>query len=823
MSGIGIATRLRRAGDARTGNGRLLVRGGRLAGLLLGGSAIVALVLELAMHAAGSRLADPLALPFTSVVPPSFATWGFVLLESSLLPHPLPGSDVWIWGAGSLPLMVAVLVTAFRAGGELVLRPLDLLVMLLPSLAGALLVAGAEVLTGSSWRVLALSLLVPVPAAVAAAAGARWRVRRDSRAIAPLLRALAAAAFVLPFAAGLAAIPVLLAPAGSEPSGLWVWMLLPFVPNAILRGALDGFAPLDSLALAMVVVAAVGVGVHLSRRSFAERAWYAVAVTAILAGATAASTPVTSFDAVWPAFTRALSAAVLAGIAGAVAGPYLGSLRLGHRITDIAALRAIGDLLPPPAASEITDLGAVEPVAAARSRRAPGLRIGAVRPEHAGRILAGAATGVLVLLAATATYTVLSTGTAPGELPEVGAAQAYLAAIGSGSADRAWTAVSVDASALPAAAQPRLLGRDDLARMLRLEANTAGAPSGLRVDVAGHQGDVTVVHARYSDAAGQHDVVLDVARRAGGWKVVLVPAGLALPSTAVARVMIDGAPVAVDGNPVAVLPGAHQVTVEYPAPFAPQQATVVADRPYASPVSAPVGARLDDAAMASARSTVAAALRTCLASSAARPTGCPQAVDAPAGTAVRWSLVGDPAQSLVVLPDERGGVVAHGQFQMVAAYDVHLPDDVKHAASGGSFRAPLSWNGGHWSVAGSVDPDIADVARPPIVDTEVVAAVLTGFEHCATSALLRPADCPQSVPSQFFVKDVAWKLSGYPVAGAAVTFDPHRGVLAVTGSYAMNVSYLEGGDTKTATSGGRYRAELFWDGSRLVLVAINPA
>jgi hypothetical protein len=159
----------------------------------------------------------------------------------------------------------------------------------------------------------------------------------------------------------------------------------------------------------------------------------------------------------------------------------------------------------------------------------------------------------------------------------------------------------------------------------------------------------------------------------------------------------------------------------------------------------------------------------------------------------------------------------------VGAYAVHIPEDVKHVASGGSFRAPLSWSAGHWSVAGSVDPDTADVARPAVSDTEVLAAVRAGFEHCVTSPLLRPADCPQTVASQLFVKDVAWNLSGDPLAGAAVVFDARRGVLAVRGSYAMGVTYVEGTGARSAVSSGPYRAELFWDGQRLVLVAINRA
>ncbi len=835
VSATAIAARLRQApldrAAVRAGTPPL-VAGLRLAGLVAAGSGVVALLLQLATRIAGASIADPLGLPLFAASPSPLATWGFVLYESALLPHAVPGSSWMVWGAGSLPLTMIWLTAAFRAGGRTVERPLDLLALVAPSLVVAVAVGAAEMLSGSRSVLLATALMVPVPLLLAAAAGAHWHQLRESGSAAPILRALMAAAFAVPAGIGLAALPVWLAPAGREVDGMWMWMLLPFAPNAILRGAVDGYGLADSVALLMLVTGATLTGLQLSPRSFSERCLYAVAVAGLLLASTVAATPVTGTGA-WTTAQHSFSAALLVGIVGAVVGPAFGALGAGHVIARLKALQVFGDLLPPPAASEIEATGDLDIASAAAVVRLPSRQI--VRPagsglrlpgkRHVGGVVAGAAAAVALLVAAAVAVTVIKTPAPSPPAPELSAARAYLEAAGTGDSARAWAAVAVDTGALPAGSEPRLLGKSDFERMLRLDANRGGAPTGLTLDLGGRSGSTALVHARYADAQGTHDLTLTMTRRGRAWKVLLQPAGLVLPSTAVARVSIDGAPVDIQATPVAVLPGVHQVRVDYQPPFQPVQALVAADRGYAQPVAAPVGAHLDDGAVNAARGAVAAAIRACLGSTAPHPTGCPQGIDAPAGSAVHWSLVGDPAQPLVVLPDDRGGVIAHGQFQMVGAYAVHVPEDTKHVAAGGSFRVSLAWSAGQWSVAGAIDQDSADVAQPAVAGADLLSAVRAGFNQCATSALLRPADCPQTVPSQLFVKDVAWRLASDPVAGAMVAFDAHRGVWSVSGSYAMTAAYIEGGQPKQASSGGRYRAELFWDATtgRPVLVAINRA
>lgn len=829
-SGHALAARLRAAASPlRPGYRDALQRGARLAGLLLAGSLLVSLLLVLAAAAGGRAVVDPLDWPALAHQPTVPATWSFVVFESSLLPHALPRSEWSTWGAGCLLLTAGLLARAFSDGRQAAHGPLGVLLMIVPSAAAALLVALADAASGGDGRQLPLALLVALPLAGAVLAGAGWRALRERRSAAPVLRGLMAAAFALPLAVTTAGLAVLLAPPPEAPAGPWYFALLPFAPNAVLRGALDGAGTANSAGLVLIAVSATVVAIHLSRRSITERAAYAAGFGGLLAAATAVSTPEASAGAAWHVLAQSLPAGLVAGIFGAALGPYLGLTRFGHRLGSAALLRALGDRLPAPDAAEIQDVATIALPAPARLRTPrslptlPSLPTLRISGHSAGRLAVGVAAGLAVLLAATVAFTVLSTAPPNDGAPESAVAAAYLRAAGAGDAARAWDLLAVDADALPPAAGTQLLGRDDLARMYAVAGSRPGAPEGLRLDLAGRDGSALLLRARYTDSLGAHDAVLPLIRRGAGYRVLMVPAGISLPPGAVARVTIDGTAVPAGAYPVAVLPGVHEVTVAYPAPFAGGRAVVVADLPYAQPSSVPLGARLDDAALAAARDAVGSALRSCMTASAAQPAGCPQATDAPSGVVVHWTLVGDPAQSLVVLPDERGGATAHGQFQAVGAYDVHVPDDVKHVAAGGAFRAPLSWTGGRWSVAGAVVPDGAQLARPAVADQALVEAVRAGFKNCLATPLLRPADCPQSAPSQFFVRDVSWRLLADPLSGAAVAFDSRRGVLVVTGTFAMTAAFVEGGDPRAAQSSGPYRAELFWDGRQPVLVAINRA
>ncbi len=810
-----------REGRQQAGPRRALVAGVSVAIVLLSGSLLVAALLRLAMRLGGaSAIADPLGLPVTTGAASPASTWGYVLFQSSLLPHPVPGTASWAWGGGSLLLMAAVGIQAFRAARDSS-RPSDLLLIAAPALLVGLTAGLSELLADRRTLPIELSPLVlgvPVAAVLLAAAWSRLRL---SRAAVPWLRALLAAAFAVPAGVALAAIPILaIAPAGSEPGGIWLVLLGAYGPNAVLRGTFGSGLHIHTVVgVAAFACAAAIAALHLRTRSVAERAGFCLAAALLLAAATALATPVSSPAVALAAFLGALPGAAIAGLAGAVIGPPLGRTAAGHRLSMVAALRALGDHLPPPPATELTarDMEGEEPDT---NDLLPAYR--PAGPERVGQAAVGISLVVVLLvvvLVAAATFTGTS---AEDSAPELRAAHAYLDAAASNDADRVWPTVVVDASTLPTSTGSRLVGKDDLARMLAVTGNQHSKVTAVTLEISGRSGSTTLVHARYLEAGTKRDVTLPLTSGRSGWKVLLVPSAITVGAGPRATIEIDGASVILAaGQPVAVLPGIHSVEATYPEPFIRSKVTVAAEQAYPAGPTANVPPQLAEGMLASARDAIGSALRQCAAAMAPHPAHCPQAVDSPGGGAVRWTLVGDPAATATVTPDPVVGIVSTGGFQMIAAYDVHLPEDVKHVASAGAFRVPLTFAGGTWALAGDVVADGAGVARPAAADSDLLGAVRAGFQQCAASHLLRPADCPQSVPSTLFVKDVTWKLDADPLGGAQTAFDARRGVLTVSGAYSMTVTFNEGGQDKSAQSSGRYRADLLWDGQKPLLVSID--
>ncbi len=812
------------SGRARihAGRRRALAHGTGIAIALLAGSLVVAALLRLAMHGAGaSAIAGWLDLPDTTGPASPAQTWSYVLFQSSLLPHPLLGTRLWSWGGGALLVTGLIAVLAFRAGREDP-RPAEVLLVVAPSLLVGLTAGAAELFAGGGPVPLAISPLVVALPASCLLSSIIWTRLAARRVWVPWLRGAMAAACAVPVGAALATIPVLaIALPGHQSPGSWLVALVAFAPNAVMRAAFAGRLQAQTVvALACFAASAVACAVHLRARSKAERAGFFVAGTGLLALCTLLATPVAGPAGAGLALAGAVPGAAAAALLGALAGPILGHTSLGHRLAMAGALRALGDRLPPPPAAELTaaDMAGAEPGTenAMRAHRPP-VPSAAIGPVALG-------TALVALLAAVAAVAAVTLSQSPpaGTAPELTAARAYLEASGTNDADRIWPAVTVDSSSVPAGAT-RMLGKADLARMLIVIGNQHSQPTSIRLEVAGRSGGVTRVRARYLEAGTERETTLALTSIPGsGWKVVLAPSAISVSGAQRARVMVDGGEVVLPvGQPVAVLPGVHSVEAEYPPPFSASRITVVADRPYPEAATAALAPHVDEAQLAAARALVGGALRQCAAASVPLPAHCPQSVASPPGEVVRWTLVGDPGATVSVLADPGGAIVATGVFEMVAAYDVHVPEDVKHVASGGTFRVSLDFGGGGWALAGGVIADEGSVPRPAVSEGDLLAAVRAGFGQCTASHLLRPADCPQTLPSRFYVKDVAWQLDSDPLAGAQTGFDAGRGVLTVSGAYSMTCSYNEGGQPKRGQSSGRYRADLVWDGQKAVLVSIN--
>jgi hypothetical protein len=435
------------------------------------------------------------------------------------------------------------------------------------------------------------------------------------------------------------------------------------------------------------------------------------------------------------------------------------------------------------------------------------------RTTPAGVAVSIIAAGTAVLCVVAVLAVTLAGETSAPEPPPAQAARAYLSALSTNDAGKIWTALTVADVPLPAGEQ--LLGRDDLGRMLALAANRHRPISSVTLLDVGQSGSDVVYQAAFQEGGDFHSAKLTLRPVGGAWKVVLTPAAIALPALPAAiKVAVDGTAVGGGGaghpGTVSVLPGVHAVTESGSAPYADRSLQVTADLPLPAVAQPDLAPALDPVAAAAARTFAAAIVQGCAASSSARPDGCPNQVDVPAGTPVTWSPVGAPAADAALQIDAQGGTVIRAHYQLVAAYPVHVPEDTRHVAVGGGFSAPAAWAGGAWKAAGRPQATGFDAARPGAADAALTAG----------SKLLRPADCPQGVPSQGFVAGVQWRLTSNPLDAATVSFDAQRSLFSVTGSYAMAVTYTEAGASKAASASGSYRADLFWDGSRPVLVSI---
>ena len=804
--------------------------------LVLGSGAGLSLLLAalswVALKAGGSALLPTLtgsATPESSPARELLAGWVAAFFSSQLTPLQLPAASPpgLGFGLGSPAILVAVVVVAFRAGmrlenaglgparGEAALRAAGLGVGQALACAALLLAArfGGGALAGTP------GLFAPLPAllvAAAAAGGAIWRRERTlGRAPVAGARGIAVAAAGLLLAAagaGVFAVAALLVQVADGRLRLaggagTVLLGLLYLPNlAALAVALGlGGGPqfavgAEPVACTLVCLGCLAASLTLNRRQDRiEQAFFAVAFPLLVLLAAIDSRPLVSDHTL--GFTPGVAfwvAIVVSGMAAA-AGPELAGTRFGRWALRQALLREPAGLLPAPAAEESRAVAA-----GARAFRLPRDRMGAA---------------VLGVTAVVMLAMILLVGAVPPPTtagPQE-AAQAYLAAeSGSGGT---WNLVSVDRSQLPAAASTALLSPFGAAEMAGLEQNRPGSPAGVRVVTARESAGGASVTLAYTLGGSARTRTFELVREGAGWKVRIAPALLQISAPGQAGLSVDGAPVAA-GAPVAVLPGFHRVTAAGSALWQPAATTVEASAPAPAPTPVSVQPPLTNQALTAAIGALQKAFAPCLASSAASPAGCPQSIAAPAGAPVRWQLVGDPSAGASYGGVDESTVAALGHFQMIGAFDVHLPEGVRHLPSSGGFRALLTWTGNSFAAATPAAAPAPALVRPPITDAALKDAVAAGFQACLASDKLRPADCPQTVPSSLFITEVQWSQAADPLAGATIVFDGAGAQFHVSGTYAMNVTYRAGGKPASDNSSGGYRADLFWDGGRPVLVQI---
>ena len=220
-------------------------------------------------------------------------------------------------------------------------------------------------------------------------------------------------------------------------------------------------------------------------------------------------------------------------------------------------------------------------------------------------------------------------------------------------------------------------------------------------------------------------------------------------------------------------------------------------------------------------------LQACAQAPVLAPVNCPQAksdIYASAAADVHWSLHGDAAQGARVVYWKKAFDIAGSAIMEVTysdAYGSNLAVQVVHC------RASERWLDGRpilssiRGVGGSAVPIIRK-SRPDVAWTSLQEAVRSAFNQCvAAKSAPPPPQCPSDPNSAISGSDPRWRLVSDPLLNASESFDPATGLIHVTGSYAMKVTYdvvLFG--RQSASQAGNYDAMISIDGSRIDVLQI---
>lgn len=408
-----------------------------------------------------------------------------------------------------------------------------------------------------------------------------------------------------------------------------------------------------------------------------------------------------------------------------------------------------------------------------------------------------------------------------------GAALAYMAAVDRGDVDYVWSHSIVDlASTAPATTS--LFNRAGLAAQLKALAHTR---SGFDVRSVGRTDSGTEVTLTYATHSGRQSASLVMRGHVPhSWPVLLEPAGLLVTLPAgTGPIALDGQPVQGTGDlAVAVFPGHHLLSLPASRLFEAFSGDVDVEsrlptltRPDLS------GVKLTDGAVSDARQATANAIRSCAASAVLRPTGCPQAL-APddASGAVSWTLLGDPAAGAAASLGGGRVLEVSGRYLMRVSYNSTIANRTRVLAVGGPFLAELAWDGNAMAVTGFVPaPPAPALPQPPVSQDQVLAALRAQLDSCLTLQAGSSDSCPQHVIA-FDASHFVWHANGDPLQGAAIAWESDQGFYKVTSNFDFSVDYDSTPPLSPTLhyqdhSSGRYTADLYWDGSKVVLVGFE--
>jgi hypothetical protein len=252
---------------------------------------------------------------------------------------------------------------------------------------------------------------------------------------------------------------------------------------------------------------------------------------------------------------------------------------------------------------------------------------------------------------------------------------------------------------------------------------------------------------------------------------------------------------------------ASQATVAFPAKSNPWPAGVSANA-----VMQPVVNRLE----ACAQAPVLA------------PVNCPQS-QASSGadvTDVQWGLHGDAGNGAKIVFWKDRFYVGGNAVMAVAFSDDGNPQLAVQVVH---YRAQVTWQNGTatlTSIEGvsSASGPVITKSQPSVPWNSVQKAVLSAFEECAsaTSAPL-PPQCPteQSI-SDDSSSSARWDLTANPLPNSQESFDSSSGLIHVTGSFALSVTYHEFliGEQHDLDA-GNYNAVVSIDGTKIVVLQIT--
>lgn len=416
----------------------------------------------------------------------------------------------------------------------------------------------------------------------------------------------------------------------------------------------------------------------------------------------------------------------------------------------------------------------------------------------------------------------------------------YVRAVGQNNVDQAWQVSKV----LPE--QPngqgldgqilRLDSKEDFVAMMKLPPNRHPARDDIQVTHLSTMGDSTVVSLAFREGGEQRSTSVVLQKSPDkryllypDWRVVVTPSLLTwLPPVADAKILIDGTPAS--GRAALTLPGYHKLTLVGGALFADSTQDVPEAQSLAQPVRFPL--RLTAQANTAAKNAVNAYFTNCAARSSALPSGCPQAAADWTPINVHWTLIGDPSSQMEVDVEANPGssqasavpqVVAHGHYLMTVVFDG--TGGTKHRFSGGTYALALNWDGSQFaaSEAQAFHQPTRPLVRPSVSDDVVKSAVADAFAACARiKAVSGAPNCPMDFASIDVISNPQWELVGDQLQGANLGFDEATGVLTVTGSYKMKLSYsTESSAANSANSEGNYIAYVVWDGKNATAAYIR--